>query len=88
MMSRCKKMDSLIDWCQNNNPLNVNKTKALIVDFRKGKPRIYEPVLGWQLVLERLNNFLGMLSSDDLFWGQHFDTTIKKAGHTSTSVQD
>lgn len=57
------------------------KTKVLIVDFRSGRSRIYEPIFINGSVVERISNFkfLGMHISEDLFWDPHIDVFVKKA---------
>ncbi|XP_069760010.1 ras-related protein Rap-1b isoform X2 [Narcine bancroftii] len=40
---RVKDTDDLVERCHNNFPLNVSKTKKLIVDFRRGKSE-HKPV--------------------------------------------
>jgi hypothetical protein len=42
-------------WCQDNNlSLNVNKTKGLIVDYRKRRAEITPPSTG---LVERVERF-------------------------------
>jgi hypothetical protein len=56
-------------WCQENNiSLNVNKTKELIMDFRK-KQREHAPIHGGTVV-EKLKNFkfLCLHFTVDLKW--------------------
>jgi hypothetical protein len=68
-------------WCQENNlTLNVNKTKEMIVDFRKQQreqPRIY--IDG--TVVERVESFefLSVHIKDKLKWSTHTDSVVKKA---------
>lgn len=41
-----RESDNLFEPCKSNNlAFNVSKTKDLIVDFRKGKPGIHEPII-------------------------------------------
>ena len=52
---------ALVEWCQENNlSLNVNKTKELIVDFRK-QQREHAPSTA-----EKVKSFLGVHITDDL----------------------
>ena len=51
-------------WCQENNLiLNVNKTKEMIMDFRK----------------QQRKQFLGAHITDKLKWSTHTDSVVKKA---------
>ncbi|XP_052385670.1 uncharacterized protein LOC127933105 isoform X1 [Oncorhynchus keta] len=67
-------------WCQENNlTLNVNKTKEMIVDFRKQQreqPSIY--ING--TVVERVESFkfLDVHITDKLNWSTHTDSVVKK----------
>lgn len=55
-------------WCRDNNLLlNTNKTKELVVDFRKKRHDI-QPL-----------HFLGVTISDNLTWGQHIAELVGKA---------
>ncbi|XP_059833317.1 aquaporin-4 isoform X2 [Hypanus sabinus] len=74
--------ENLVEWCHNNNlSLNLNKTKELIVDFRRGKPEVHEPVIIRGSEVERVSNFkfLGVTISEDLSWIHHINTIAKKA---------
>ena len=68
-------------WCQENNlSLKVNKTKDLIVDFRKQQrehPPIHIDVTG----VEKMESFkfLGVHITDKLKWSTHTDSVVKKA---------
>ena len=67
-------------WCLENNPsLNVNKTKEMIVDFKKQQrvhPHIY---INWTAV-EKVESFkfLGVHITDKLKWTTHTDSVVKK----------
>ena len=62
-------------WCQENNlTLNVNKTKEMIVDFRK-QQREQPPIHIDGTVVERVESFkfLGVHITDKLKWSTHTD---------------
>uniref|UniRef100_A0A8C7H3V2 Reverse transcriptase domain-containing protein n=1 Tax=Oncorhynchus kisutch TaxID=8019 RepID=A0A8C7H3V2_ONCKI len=68
-------------WCQENNlTLNVNKTKEVIVDFRK-QQREHPPIHIDGTVVERVASFkfLGIHITDKLNWSTHTDSIVKKA---------
>ncbi|XP_064842981.1 uncharacterized protein LOC135554550 [Oncorhynchus masou masou] len=68
-------------WCQENNlTLNVNKTKEMIVDFRK-QQREHPPIHIDGTVVERVASFkfLGIHITDNLNWSTHTDSIVKKA---------
>uniref|UniRef100_A0A8C7MLP8 Alkylated DNA repair protein AlkB homologue 8 N-terminal domain-containing protein n=1 Tax=Oncorhynchus kisutch TaxID=8019 RepID=A0A8C7MLP8_ONCKI len=66
--------------CQENNlTLNVNKTKEMIVDFRK-QQREHPPIHIDGTVVERVASFkfLGIHITDKLNWSTHTDSIVKK----------
>uniref|UniRef100_A0A4W5NM05 Reverse transcriptase domain-containing protein n=1 Tax=Hucho hucho TaxID=62062 RepID=A0A4W5NM05_9TELE len=68
-------------WCQENNlTLNVNKTKEMIVDFRK-QQREQPPIHIDGTVVEKVESFkfLGVHITDKLKWSTHTDSVVKKA---------
>ena len=68
-------------WCQENNlTFNVNKTKEMIVDFRK-QQREHPPIHIDGTVVERVVSFkfLGVHITDKLNWSTHTDSIVKKA---------
>ena len=76
-----KEIQSLINWCENNNLiLNPSKTKEMIIDYRKKKEPI-TPIFINNECIEIVNSFkfLGTTISSDLKW--HFNTKLilKKA---------
>ncbi len=74
-------VERLTSWCQDNRlSLNVSKTKALIVDFRKRPQRLYTLMISGTPV-ERVSSFkyLGVNISEDLTWTAHIQTQVKKA---------
>ena len=68
-------------WCQeNNHSLNVNKTKEMIVDFRKQQmeqPPIH--IGGTAVEMVESFKFLGVHIIDKLKWSTHTDSVVKKA---------
>ena len=68
-------------WCQENNlALNVNKTKEMIVDFRKPQ-RERPPIHIDGTVVEKVESFkfLGVHITDKQKWSIHTDRVVKKA---------
>ena len=66
-------------WCQENNlTLNVNKTKEMIVDFRK-QQREQPPIHIDETAMERVVSFkfLGIHITDKLNWSSHTDSVVK-----------
>jgi hypothetical protein len=67
-------------WCQENDlTLNVNKTKEMIVDFRK-QQREHPPIHIDGTVVERVvrSKFLGVHITDQMNWSTHTDSIVKK----------
>ncbi|KAI4880167.1 hypothetical protein NFI96_001818 [Prochilodus magdalenae] len=63
----------LTHWCRENNlSLNVNKTKELIVDFRK-QERVHTPITINGAAVERVSSFkfLGVHITEELTWTEH-----------------
>ena len=76
-----EEVQHLAEWCTDNNlALNTNKTKELIVDFRK-KGGTHTPIHINGMVVERVTNFkfLGVHISDDLSWTLNTSTLVKKS---------
>ena len=68
-------------WCQENNlSLNVNKTKEMIVDFRK-QQRVHPPFYIDRTTVEKVESFmfLGVHITDKLKWSTHTDGVVKEA---------
>ena len=68
-------------WCQdnnNNNLLNIIKTKEMIVDSRK---RRTEHILIDDAVVEQVESFkfLGVHITSRLSWSRHIKTVVKRA---------
>ena len=67
-------------WCQENNlSPNINKTKEMIVDFRK-QQREHPPIHIDGTAVEKVENFrfLGIHITDKLKWSIHTDSMWKK----------
>ena len=70
----------LVDWCMENDlELNVNKTKEVIIDFRKSSTTPEPLTIDGQTV-EQVSSFrfLGTLISEDLGWDSNTNSIIKK----------
>ena len=68
-------------WCQDNNlSLNVNKTKEMIVDYRKKRTE-HTPILIDGAVVEQVESFkfLGVHITNKLTWSKHTKTVVKRA---------
>jgi hypothetical protein len=68
-------------WCPENNlSLNVNKTKEMIMDFRK-QQREHPPIHIKGTAVEKVESFkfLGVHITDKLKWSTHTDSVVKKA---------
>ncbi len=61
--------------------LMFDKTKELIVDFRKRQQRHYTPLMIHGTPVERVSSFkyLGVNISENLTWTAHIQTQVKKA---------
>ena len=67
-------------WCQKNNlTLNVNKTKEMIVDFRK-QQRDHPLIHIDGTVVEKVESlkFLGVHIMDKVKWSTHTDSVVKR----------
>uniref|UniRef100_A0A3B3BP10 Reverse transcriptase domain-containing protein n=1 Tax=Oryzias melastigma TaxID=30732 RepID=A0A3B3BP10_ORYME len=76
-----EEVDRLADWCDINNLLlNTEKTKELIVDFRKNADP-HAPIHIKGKVVERVDSFkfLGVHISEDLSWTTACSKVVKKA---------
>jgi hypothetical protein len=74
-------MRALMEWCQENNlSLNVNKTKELIVDFRR-QQRDHAPIHIDGAAVERVKSFtfLCLHITENLKWSIHTDSVGNKA---------
>ena len=74
-------VDSLVSWCSDNNlELNVDKTKEIIIDFRKKKvEHIPLTIQGKKVEIVYTFKFLGSLISYDLKWEKNVDRIVTKA---------
>lgn len=76
-----EEVQHLVDWCQNNNlSLNVQKTKDMVVNFRKSSTTHTQLHINGSVV-EMVNSvkFLGVHISADLSWNLNTTTIMKKA---------
>jgi hypothetical protein len=76
-----EEVKALRERCQENNLiLNVNKTKEMIMDFRK-QQREHPPIHIDGTVVESVVSFkfLGVYITDKLNWSTHTDSVVKKA---------
>ena len=75
-------VNKLISWCNDNKlELNVNKTKEMIVDFRRKKSSPSSPLVIDGRTVEIVQHFklLGSTISSNLKWELNVDTIVKKA---------
>ncbi|XP_061817520.2 uncharacterized protein [Nerophis lumbriciformis] len=71
----------LVDWCTTNNlVLNVDKTKEIIVDFRKHQSS-HTPLFfnGTAVEMVSSTKFLGVQITDNMTWSLHTGTLVKRA---------
>ena len=76
-----EEMRALGLWCQENNlSLNVNKTKEIIVDFRKQQGE-HPPIHIDGTAVEKVDSFkfLGIHITDKLKLSTHIDSMVNKA---------
>ncbi len=76
-----EEVSTLTKWCQENHlSLNIDKTKELVVDFRR-QSREHTPISIDKTPVERVNSFkfLGVHITEDLTWSAHIDAVLKKA---------
>ncbi len=74
-------VSTLTKWCQENHlSLNIDKTKELVVDFRR-QSRENTPISIDKTPVERVNSFkfLGIHITEDLTWSAHTDAVLKKS---------
>ncbi|KAI4892209.1 hypothetical protein NFI96_007149 [Prochilodus magdalenae] len=72
----------LAAWCDDNNlVLNTQKTKEVIVDFRKSRNQAHTPIHISGAEVECVSNFkfLGVHILEDLTWSLNSSTMVKKA---------
>ncbi len=76
-----EEVSTLTKWCQENHlSLNIDKTKELVVDFRRPS-REHTPITIDKTPVERVSSFkfLGVHITEDLTWSAHTDAVLKKA---------
>ncbi|KAI4876241.1 hypothetical protein NFI96_001158 [Prochilodus magdalenae] len=76
-----EEVQRLTDWCRTNNlSLNVDKTKEMVVDFRRTR-RDHSPlhIDGSTVEIVESTKFLGVHLSEDLTWSLNTSTITKKA---------
>ncbi|KAF0024607.1 hypothetical protein F2P81_023409 [Scophthalmus maximus] len=77
-----KEVSQFVTWCRDNNLfLNINKTKEVVIDFRRG--HTHKPPLTINgAAVERVSStkFLGVNISEDLSWTMNTASLAKK-GH-------
>ena len=77
--SYTEEVDSFVAWCARNHlVLNVEKTKEMIIDFRKNKG-FFEPITIQDRQIERVDSYkyLGVVIDKDLTWTENTDIIIK-----------
>ncbi len=76
-----EEVSTLSKWCQENHlSLNIDKTKELVVDYRR-QSREHTPISIDKTPVERVNSFkfLGVHITEDITWSAHTDAVLKKA---------
>ncbi|KAF7646089.1 hypothetical protein LDENG_00193790 [Lucifuga dentata] len=76
-----EEVEQLVNWCSRNNLLlNVDKTKEIIVDFRKKQPS-HTPLHINNSAVEVVEStkFLGVHITDTLTWTKNTGSLVKKA---------
>ncbi|KAM7374814.1 hypothetical protein PAMP_007451 [Pampus punctatissimus] len=74
-------VSQLAKWCRDNNlSLNVEKTKEIVVDFRRA-PTQHHPLTINGAAVERVSStrFLGVLITEDLSWSSNTASLTRKA---------
>ncbi len=76
-----EEVSTLTKWCQENHlSLNIDKTKELVVDYRR-QSREHTNITIDKTPVERVTSFkfLGVHITEDLTWSAHTDAVLKKA---------
>ncbi len=76
-----EEVSTLTKWCQENHlSLNIDKTKELVVDYRR-QSREHTPITIDKTPVERVSSFkfLCIHITEDLTWSAHTDAVLKKA---------
>ncbi len=78
----------MVSGQENHLSLNINKTKELVVDFRR-QSREHTPITINKTPVERVNSFkfLGVHITEDLTWSAHTDAVLKKAHLPETAEE-
>ena len=74
-------LNTFVNWCESNFlELNVDKTKEMIIDFRKNKEDP-EPVILKGKTVERVHSYkyLGTVIDDTLSWSKNTSSILSKA---------
>ncbi len=80
-MAYREEVSTLNKWCQENHlSLNIDKTKELVVDFRR-QSRERTPITIDKTPVEPVNSFkfLGVHITEDLTWSAQTNAVLKKA---------
>ncbi len=76
-----EEVSTLTKWRQENHlSLNIDKTKELVVDYRR-QSRVHTPISIDKTPVERVNSFkfFCVHITEDLTWSAHTDAELKKA---------
>ena len=79
-ISFLRQIDGFVQYCKRTFlELNVNKTKEMVINFRKHDDAIRPVILDEQAV-ERVSNYkyLGVVFDNNLNWHDHIDMVLKK----------
>uniref|UniRef100_A0A3Q3G1R3 Reverse transcriptase domain-containing protein n=1 Tax=Labrus bergylta TaxID=56723 RepID=A0A3Q3G1R3_9LABR len=77
-----EEVQHLAAWCADNNLLlNTSKTKEIIVDFRRERGSMHNPIHINGMAVERVSSFkfLGTHITEDLSWSTNTSSLVKKA---------
>ena len=80
-MRQMREVSHLTSWCAHNNlSLNVEKTKAIVVDFRRAHTQ-HPPLTINGAAVERVSStkFLGVHVSEDLSWTTNTTSLARRA---------
>ncbi len=75
-----EEVSTLTKWCQENHlSLNIDKTKELVVDYRR-QSREHTLISIDKTPVKRVNcfKFLSVYITEDLTWSAHTDAVLKK----------
>ena len=74
-----KVIENLVNWCDDNLFLNVNKMKEIVIDFRKhngGHAPVY--INGDEVEMVESFRFLCVQITNNLSWSLHANAIVKK----------